>query len=446
MTKRITKITIVAIALLFNSPVLASDESDLTQLKEYLLAKNFTQAYDYSKSLEFELAGELTYDFLSGLAAFGAERYQAAVFAFERVLINEPSSFDGRYYLALSYQKVGNLPAAVFELETLLVSATINKSITPAQITKVQYQLKWVNQQLVDSRRTWSNDIAFSIGSDSNINSGSSQDDITLPDGTLIPLFDSSKEIADSSYSLQYHTNYQYPLSQYQRLLFDFYARDKRYSKHSEYNRRMLNFSVTYQHEMLDYSTWYLGLSTVPLWFSKKKYRTENSFTFGWQKPIDKTSQFGLNGFISKVDHFVYEDLNFNRYQMNAFYRFYHTFQHTFMLTGYKDHNKKRLKHNNKTSIGATYIIGYVISGNLSGSTIARYEQQKYAQPNPLFNVYNDSSLATLSTELLYSGFDDQIIQLQLNFQDKDLDSQLLAMKIFEYNRLDMNLTWKYAF
>tara|TARA_R110000737_G_scaffold332154_1_gene348902 strand:+ start:435 stop:1775 length:1341 start_codon:yes stop_codon:yes gene_type:complete len=446
MINSVSKTAMVAIAFLVNAPVFASDESNLTQLKDYLLAKKFTQAYDYSKSLEAELAGELSYDFLSGLAAFGTKRYQSAIFSFERVVINDPSSFEGRYYLALSYQKVDNLHAAVTEFEILLDNTSTAKSLTSVQIGKVERQLQAVKKQLVNRMRRWSNDIAFSVGSDSNINSGSAQDDITLPDGTVIPLFDSSKEIADESFSVKFHSRYQHPISQFQSLLFDFSAQEKNYFKHSEYDRKMFRFAVKYKHAMVDDSSWYVGLSTVPLWFSNEKYRTEEALTFGWQQPIDNTSQYGVNGLISNVENFVYEGLDFNRYQMNAFYRFYTTFQHTFMLKWYQDSNKKGLKHNDKTAVGASYMLGYAISDVLSVNTMLMYEQQKYAQPNPLFNVYSDSALAIISTELLYSGFEKQVIQLQLNYQNKAIDSELLAMKIFEYNSLELNLTWKYEF
>ena len=313
MINSVSKTAMVAIAFLVNAPVFASDESNLTQLKDYLLAKKFTQAYDYSKSLEAELAGELSYDFLSGLAAFGTKRYQSAIFSFERVVINDPSSFEGRYYLALSYQKVDNLHAAVTEFEILLDNTSTAKSLTSVQIDQVERQLQAVKKQLVNRMRRWSNDIAFSVGSDSNINSGSAQDDITLPDGTVIPLFDSSKEIADESFSVKFHSRYQHPLSQFQSLYFDFSAQEKNYFNHSEYDRKMFRFAVKYKHAMVDDSSWYVGLSTVPLWFSNEKYRTEEALTFGWQQPIDNTSQYGVNGLISNVENFVYEGLDFNR-------------------------------------------------------------------------------------------------------------------------------------
>jgi hypothetical protein len=74
-----------------------------------------------------------------------------------------------------------------------------------------------------------------------------------------------------------------------------------------------------------------------------------------------------------------------------------------------------------------------------------RYEEQNYQAPNPVFNAYSDSSLAILSTELVYSGFDKQRLHLKLNFQDKKIESELAAMKIYEYDRLEISFTWKYT-
>ncbi|TYK66288.1 hypothetical protein CWS31_006755 [Colwellia echini] len=425
-----------------NSTAFANDEADLAKLKAYILAKEYSQAYDFSKSVEFELAGDITYDFLSGVAAFGAKRYQTAVFSFERVLISDPTSFDARYYLALSYQRIDNLHAAVSEFETLSKTS----SITAEQTEKVEYHIKSINQQLLERTRLWTNTITFGLASDSNINSGSSLDDITLPDGTVIPLFDASKEIADGSVLLQYSGNYQYTLSQNQTVMFDVSARSKRFFDHSEYNRELVNLSVSYQHELLNEASWYVGLSTTPLWFANDLYRTENALSVGWQQPIDNNSQYGLNAVVSQVDHATYDQLNFNRYIWNAFYRFFTDYQYTFMLKGYHDDNTNGLTHNNKTAIAGSYTVGYPITANLSGSTMVMFEKQTYEEPNPLFNELGDSSSVILSTDLLYSGFQDQAILLQLNFQDKSLESELLAMKIFEYDRLELNLTWNYTF
>ncbi|AOW78264.1 hypothetical protein A3Q34_16290 [Colwellia sp. PAMC 20917] len=445
MNNSVIKITAFGLVVFFSSLVSAANDTELSQLKKYLLEKNYSQAYRYSESLADELAGELAFDFLAGLAAFGSENYQAAVFAFERVVILEPTSFNGRYYLALSYQKVDNLYGAIVELNTLLANETINTSLTNEQRNQIETQLSWVNKQLVARKRSWSHDIALSVGSDSNINSGSSQDEITLANGTLIPLFDSSKATSDATYALRYHVNYQYPLSQYQTLLVDLSVQNNSYFSYGEYNRQMLNLSVKYERQLMNESSWYLGASTVPLWFSSNKYRNQNAINFGWQQLVNNNN-YGFNTSIAKVEHFVYQDLDFYHTQINAFYRIKAQYQHTFLINWYQDDNTKGLNHNSKTAVGASYIISYPIFNHLNGNSMIMFEQQNYEAPNPLFDVYSDATLAIISSELIYTGLEQQILQLQLSYQAKNLDSHLSAMKIYEYDRLKINLTWKYEF
>ena len=208
----------------------------------------------------------------------------------------------------------------------------------------------------------------------------------------------------------------------------------------------MLLLSLKFERQLLDESSWYLGVSTSPLWFSNDKYRTQNAINFGWKKPINSKSDYGFNGSIADVDHFVYDELDFERYQLNVFYRFRSKYQHMIFLRWYQDDNKKGVEHNNRTSKGASYVISYPIYSHLSGNSMIGYEKQNYKQPNPLFNAFSDSSVAIISTALTYKYFDKQILQLKLSYQDKHIDSKLSAMKIYEYDRLEVNFTWRYAF
>ncbi|MBA6391506.1 DUF560 domain-containing protein [Colwellia sp. BRX10-3] len=446
MIKSLTKITFIWLAFFFSSLALASYEAELKQLKSYLSDKQYIQAYDYSETLADDLAGEFAFDFMAGIAAFGAEKYQAAVFAFERVVIHDPMSYTGRYYLALSYKAVDNLHGAIVEFETLLTTRSTGSSLTDEQKANVVNQLKSVNRILSERKRRWSHEILFGVGSDNNINSGSSEDEIALPDGTLIPLFDSSKATSDGTYQARYALKYQQPLSQNQKLLFDFAVQNKHYVSHHEYNRQMLSVSIKYEQQLQENSTWYLGASTAPLWFSSEKYRTQNALNFGWQQAINTASNYGVNGLVADVKHNIYSDLDFERYQMNAFYRMQAKYQHMFLLNWYQDKNQKGFDHNSRMAVGISYIVSYPIYQNFTGNTLIKLEKQNYDEPNPLFGVYSDSVLSVVSTELAYTGFENQIIQLQLSYQDKRLDSEISAMKIYEYDRFEANLTWKYAF
>ena len=206
MIKSLTKVIFICWTLLFSSFAFASYQADLEKLKNYLDEKQYTQAYEYSELLADDLAGDLTFDFMAGVAAFGAEKYQKAIFAFERVVIIEPMSYNGRYYLALSYKNVDNLHGAIKEFETLLATPSTETSFTAQQRSNVVNQLKSLNREITERKRSWSHEISLGVGSDNNINSGSSIDEITLPDGTLIPLFDSSKATSDGTYQARYCT------------------------------------------------------------------------------------------------------------------------------------------------------------------------------------------------------------------------------------------------
>jgi len=441
MIKSFTIITLIGFVTFFTTGVLANNLSGINQLKSYLLEKQFITAYQYSESLTDELAGELEFDFLAGVAAFGAGKYQQAVFAFERVVILNPTSLDGRYYLALSYLKVDNLHASILEFERVI---TI-ESIPPEFKSKAEIQLNLINKILADRNSSWSHEIALKIGSDSNVNSGSSQDEILLADGTLIPLFDSSKGLADNTYSAHYRGNYSFAINQFQRLLADFSVKEERYFEHSEYNRQQVNLSLRYEHKLLNLASWSIGLTTSPMRFSGERYRTQNALSLGWQQPINKTNLFGLNASVADINYFVFEQLDLDRYQLGAFYRINTQYRHTFLLSWYQDENKKGLTHNNRTATGASYIISYPIANHFLVSGRLRYEQQNYQAPNPVFDAYSDSSQAVLSTELVYSGFDKQRLHLKLNYQDKKIESDLAAMKIYEYDRLEISFTWKYV-
>jgi len=441
MINRVTKIALVAFVALFTTQIFANNISSINQLQRYLLSKQFIQAYEYSESLTDELAGELEFDFLAGVAAFSAGKYQKAIFAFERVVIMNPASLDGRYYLALSYLKVDNLHAAKLEFERLIA----NSSSVPALKSKAEIQLNRTNKILANRNASWSHEIGLKMGSDSNVNSGSSQDEIILADGTLIPLFDSSKVLADNTFSAQYRGKYSYAMNQFQKLSANFSVNEERYFEHSEYNRQLLSLSLRYEHQLLNEASWYVGLTTSPMEFLGERYRTQNALSFGWRQPINKTNSFGFNGSLSDINYFVYEQLDLERYQMGAFYRIQTQYQHTFLLSWYQDENNQGLTYNNRNATGASYILSYPIANHFFASGMLRYEEQNYQAPNPVFNAYSDSSLAILSTELVYSGFDKQRLHLKLNFQDKKIESELAAMKIYEYDRLEISFTWKYT-
>jgi hypothetical protein len=444
MIRRLS-ISALSLAALLSSNIVLADTQSITQLKQHLDAKQYQQAFELADKLTYELAGEVEFDFLAGLAAYGAGKYQVAVFAFERVVMLEPLSFHGRYYLSLAYQKVDNLHAALNELDALVVSQESGVVLTDAEVNKILLQRQYVEEKIVDKNRRISQDITLSIGHDNNINSGSSLDNIELSDGSVIPLFDSSKEISDRALLMRYHANYLHPFNQNQSLKVDFAIQQTQYRSNSAQKRGLIDLNVTYQHKVSNETLLNIGVGTTPFWFAGDKYRTQNSVFAGWQQNVDRNSAFGINGIYADIDHFIYESLDLKRYQLNAYYRYTSNVQHLFILNTYQDKNKLNLKFNDKTSVGLSYILDYPIVENVTGNLMLMREQQEYDGLNT-FNEYSDSTLNMIASRFTYTGFANHLIQLQLNYQDKNVESNLAAMKIYEYHRFEANVKWKYNF
>ncbi len=418
----------------------------IDDLKQHLAAKQYQLAFALAEDLADSLAGDIEFDFLAGLAAYGAEQYQAAVFCFERVVIQRPSSFYGRYYLALSYRKVNNLAAAEAELNKLQTATSILPALSAEQKNKVEQQLKRIEQQLSAEQRRWNHDLTLTLGSDDNINSGSSLDAIELPDGSLIELFESSKATRDQGYSARYHGNYRYPIDQNKSLIFDFSLQYRNYSSHSEYKRQTLDFSAKYQQKLKNDKSFYLGVSTAPLWFSGEKYWDQHALLAGWQQSLDRNSGYGVNAAVAEIDHLIFDNLDLTRYQVNGYYHHQSSVHQLFIINGYQDDNKDGLKYNDKTVLGGSYVLSYPIYPDVTGSTMLMYEQQQHDARHPVFNAYSDSSLALISTKINYNGFDQHLLQLELSYQEKNVESKLDAMKLYEYQRFEANVKWQYRF
>ena len=444
MIRRLS-ISSLTFAVLLSSNISQANGQTIHQLKQYIAAKEYQQAFVLADQLSYDLAGEVEFDFLAGLAAYGAGKYHEAVFAFERVVILKPLSFGGRYYLALAYQKVDNLEAALNELDALLISQKNGVVFTDEQISKISLKRANIDKINVNKKRSFSQDITLAIGHDNNINSGSSLDNIELFDGTFIPLFDSSKAISDSTLLARYHGNYIHNINQNQSLKFDFSIQQTQYQSHSDQNRSLINAKVSYKHRVSNDTLLNIGVATSPFWFSGDKYRTQNSVFAGWQQKIDRNSNFGVNGIYADVDHYIYENLDLERYQLNTYYRYVTGVQQLFILNTYQDKNKFGLKFNNKTSVGLSYVLDYPIYEKFSGNLMLMHEQQKYDGLNT-FNEYSDSSLNMIASRFSYTGFSGQVLQLQLSYQDKSVESDLAAMEIYEYHRFEANVKWKYNF
>jgi tetratricopeptide (TPR) repeat protein len=188
---------------------MASNYEDvLKSINKALTEQDFIKAYQIADDNMFEYGGLPEFDVLTGFAAYGSEQYQEAVFAFERVVLERPNSFIGRFYLAQCYRELNNLAAAKKELNFLL-----SKSLPEEQKSKAANLLNRIERQEINKKRSWHQYVALGMSIDNNVNSGSSLETINIPNLGEIQLFDSAKQVNDISYSVNYNGRYQHPIT-----------------------------------------------------------------------------------------------------------------------------------------------------------------------------------------------------------------------------------------
>lgn len=180
----LSRLVIITSVLTCSAPVIA-ESSDTDSNSQALLRffkqvqnKQFDEAFITSETLIEEHGGDPQFDYLLGQAAYYSQRYQEAVFAFERVMFTQPDHIRARLLLAFSYYKVKNYGAASVELNWLLNHSKSLSESEVAQITRYLQHIKEVEQNALSSN-TFS--VSVGLGHDTNVNSGTENDSVFLP-------------------------------------------------------------------------------------------------------------------------------------------------------------------------------------------------------------------------------------------------------------------------
>lgn len=406
----------------------------IKQLNHLLTNKQYADAFKLSDEYTYEFGGIAEFDLLSGFSAYGDQKYQEAVFAFERVAIEVPNSYLANFYLAQTYQKLDNLPAAVSQLKSLQT-----KPMTTGQKNKVTKLLSRINNAILNKNKTWEHSISGMMAFDNNINSGTSEDQIFIPNLGTIYLFDSSQKTSDLTYSLNYRAHYQHPISQNKSINVNFGANYVDYIEYNEYQRLITNFDLAYAQESK------LGTISVsgfarPLWLDGTYYRTEIGASSNWKKDISQR-----NGLMSSLSYSVIKNdvnlaLDLSRTRASFSYLFKSNQIHTLMAHWQQDvSDDKEYLYRDKDVIGLTYQLTWPITDSIISNNSIVVEQHMYQGVHPLFLQEQDETLSMFSSQLLFNTSDKLRLKLYLNVQNKNSN-----IKLYSYDRVELGASWQY--
>lgn len=203
--KKITVGLALMLALWGGSALAA--EGDVTKAGALLRQGKAAEAYALLAPMEFDLAGDVDYDYLLGVAALDSGKPDRATLALERVLAVNPNFAGARLDLARAYFALGDYDRSKAEFEVVLSQ----NAPTTARLVSEKYLAA-----IEDKKNPKPSLIGYlegTFGYDTNVNSAANANQIFMPlFGAAFTLSQASVASRDNYLSLGGGFEYKHPL------------------------------------------------------------------------------------------------------------------------------------------------------------------------------------------------------------------------------------------
>jgi tetratricopeptide (TPR) repeat protein len=270
--------------------VLSGQVMAAESLESLVNGEQYQQAYDLALPQLEQRAGEPGFDFLYGMAAIETGHPQEALFAFERALAVEPQDHRARLELARAYFMLGN-----FEQSRLLFEAVLASNPPPRVRENIQRFMDQLTARKQQRDQQFSANVDFSVGIDSNINSATEVQTISLPIGLVLTLGDGSREIADEFYELAVNATYLKLLRKDSGLFAAFSLSDHENFSYNQFDLRSTGLSLGYLYKAGDQSL-RVPLQWQMLEVDRTMFRTSHGAGVEWSFDYAQQQQLTLFG------------------------------------------------------------------------------------------------------------------------------------------------------
>lgn len=159
---------------------LHASEDTTAELAQLVEQRNFIAAYELALEHRFEHEGELGFDFYYGMAAIEVGELSEGVFALERVIMQRPGFSRARLELARGYYLMEEDTRARHHFS--IVEA---QSPPPTVVATIDRYRQRMDQRADRQRTRVSGGVSLTVGYDSNVNSATDADNISVTLGEL---------------------------------------------------------------------------------------------------------------------------------------------------------------------------------------------------------------------------------------------------------------------
>lgn len=245
-------------------------------------------AYALADALAVERAGSPDFDFWYGLAALEAGHPDRAIFAFERVLLARPGHHRARLELGRAYFRQGDLAAARTSFQQVL-SAEPPENVQ----RRVRDFIAAINRAERATGIRTSGHVALRIGTDSNINSATTDPRLDIPALGQLLLDNASLMTRDEFVEMTIGGGLLYPLTKFTGMFLDASLRERNNLSSSIYDLGVASLQggilVRRGQERVR-----LSMSFQKLLLDDQDYRNMTSVNAEWTHQRDSNDQWSL--------------------------------------------------------------------------------------------------------------------------------------------------------
>ena len=427
-------------------PLLEGDQiniasTDPTRVLESLVKeKQFEEAYYWSKEIALEWEGDPNFDFWQGLSSAETGHFDEAIFTFERILMSSDEQLRVNLELARTHFLANNLEAAKREFEYVLKQ-------NPPKNVKVNIRkfLDLIALRQRSMKPKFFSLVQGNMGYDTNINSATTDDFVTLPGvgNITIPLSDDSQETGSLFFDIASISSYQHPLTKLTTLDILFSAQHKQNLENDNFDLDILGLEAGYSYQSSSSTKWRFAGKYQQIWLSYEGLQNSITGTAQWlKKTLNKyqlalSSQYTLNS----SDTNSANDNNQLQVSLTAS-KEWAPFRHTLSgVFGTDSYDADINKHSGKNSFNLSYNLRYKASAKKTYTGTFATNMAKYKDDQPLFLVERDDSAYSLTGGWQYQLTPKWLIKSDLSYSVTDSN-----ISLYSYNRTKIQAGFRYSF
>ena len=431
-------------ALLLVAAAVHAQGDALRRARDLIGAGQPRAALELLQPLRSQYAGSAEYHYFLGVATLDAGEVDGAIGALKEALRLDPGLTQARAELGRAYLLQGDYLAAHFEFERVRASGP------PAEVLRgIDAYVERIHAATQAQRRPFRGSVAIGLGYDSNVNSATSAQRITLPilGGIVATLDPSGRERSDSFTSLGVEASGFVPLTANLEAFAAGGAQAKVNADVDTFDYLTANLSAGGRYSF-GANQAVLGASFDSVSLDHERVRDTTGLNAEWRRIVHPLAELSLFGQLSRLDYprEPFRDAERQVIGLAAIpaafgKRMPHLPPAAALYWGRERPDDSSVPHLGHRLAGGRATALFFFNSRTALFAGASYERREYGGEDPLFLVTRLDKQLDLNVGVFYSLTRDWTLAPALSYTDNRSN-----LEVFKYDRTALVLSARYQF